>query len=58
VKYLLQVLIDHGHRPQVDIQDYDSTKEASYDLEYFSFIEAVLVCNYLVIKFESTSAIY
>jgi hypothetical protein len=41
VKYLLQVLIDHGHRPQVDIQDYDSTKEASLDLEYFSFIEAI-----------------
>jgi hypothetical protein len=41
MKYLLQVLIDHGHRPQVDIQDYDSTKEASYDLEYFSFMEAI-----------------
>jgi hypothetical protein len=37
----LQVLIDHGHRPQVDTQDYDSTKEASLDLEYFSFMEAI-----------------
>jgi hypothetical protein len=41
MKYLLQVLIDHGHRPQVDNQDYGSTKEASYDLEYFSFMEAI-----------------
>jgi hypothetical protein len=41
VKYLLQVLIDHGHRPQVDIQDYGSTKEASLDLEYVSFMEAI-----------------
>jgi hypothetical protein len=37
----LQVLIDHGHRPQVDIQDYGSTKEASLDLEYFSFMEVI-----------------
>jgi hypothetical protein len=29
MKYLLQVLIDHGHIPQVDIPDYGSTKEAS-----------------------------
>jgi hypothetical protein len=29
MKYLLPVLIDRGHRPQVDIQDYGSTKEAS-----------------------------
>jgi hypothetical protein len=28
------MVIDH-------IQDYGSTKEASYDLEYFSFIEAI-----------------
>jgi hypothetical protein len=35
----LQVLIDHGHR--VDIQDYGSNKEASLDLEYFSFIEPI-----------------
>jgi hypothetical protein len=41
VKYLLQVLFDHGHRPHVDNQDYGSTKEASWDLEYFSFIEAI-----------------
>jgi hypothetical protein len=41
VKYLLPVLIDHGHRPHIDIQDYGSTKEASWDVEYFSFIEAI-----------------
>jgi hypothetical protein len=41
MRYLLQVLIGHGHKPQVDSQDYGSTKEASLDLEYFSFIEAI-----------------
>jgi hypothetical protein len=41
MKYILKVLIDQVHIRQVYIQNYGSTKEASQDLEYFSFIEAV-----------------